>query len=118
LVIFVALALGYTYPVRVLLTQQSDITRMQTVQEDQRDHIDDLTEQVAKWQDDEYVRIQARRRLFYVYPGEIPLVVLTQDEATAAGSDPNGSGGKSPDASPWYDKLWSSIRAADERPNP
>jgi cell division protein FtsB len=115
LVIFVALALAYTYPVRVLLGQQADIARMEAAQADQSDHIDDLTLQVAKWQDDEYVRIQARRRLFYVYPGEIPLVVLTPRPADEGGAA-DGGAGRSPHGPPWYDKLWSSIRAADERP--
>jgi hypothetical protein len=89
---------------------------MQAAQADQREHIDDLTEQVAKWQDEEYVRIQARRRLFYVRPGEIPLVVLAPATADAGAAGPGGATGKSPDGPAWYDKLWSSIRAADERP--
>jgi cell division protein FtsB len=117
LVIFVALALGYTYPVRVYLTQQADIARMESDQAAQRDRIGELTGLVAKWQDDEYVRIQARRRLFYVQPGEIPLVVLSP----GAGDRPVGAGGvagKSSGGPPWYARLWSSVQAADERTNP
>ena len=30
-------------------------------------------EEVAKWQDDEYVRAIARERFYYVRPGEVPL---------------------------------------------
>ncbi|HEY2947776.1 MAG TPA: septum formation initiator family protein [Micromonosporaceae bacterium] len=117
-VIFVALALGYTYPVRVYLTQQSDIAQVQSAQAAQRGRIGDLTEQVAKWQDDEYVRIQARRRLFYVQPGEIPLVVLRPGAGDAHGAGPNGAGPTPAKRPPWYATLWSSIRAADERANP
>jgi cell division protein FtsB len=113
LLVFAALALGYAYPIRVYLSQQSDIARMRAAQAAQRQHINDLTDQVAKWQDDEYIRIQARRRLYYVYPGEIPLVVLmdTAGASRDAGVDPNA--GKKQQAGPWYGKLWSSIQVAN-----
>jgi cell division protein FtsB len=116
-VIFVALALGYTYPVRLYLTQQSDIARIQAAQAAQRGRIGDLTDQAAKWQDDEYVRIQARRRLFYVQPGEIPLVVLTPGSGDTHGTGSNGAGPTAAKRPPWYATLWSSVRAADERAN-
>jgi cell division protein FtsB len=113
LAVLIALALGYTYPVRVYLTQQSDIARMEQAQADQRKRIGELTEQAALWQDPEYIKIQARKRFFMVYPGEVPLVVLDDPEGAArdAGADP-GAGNKQP-ADPWYDTLWSSIQAAD-----
>jgi cell division protein FtsB len=115
LLVLAALALGYAYPVRVYLSQQSDIARMEAAQAAQRRKISDLTDEVAKWQDDEYVRIQARRRLYYVYPGEIPLVVLLDDAGAArdAGANPNAA--KKQDSGPWYGKLWSSIEVANRK---
>lgn len=114
-VVLVALALGYTYPVRVYLSQQSDIARMEAAQQDQRKRIGELSEQAAKWQDDEYVRIQARKRFYMVYPGEVPLLVLFDPAGAArdAGIDPNA--GKTKKADPWYDTLWSSVKAADQQ---
>jgi hypothetical protein len=106
--------LGYTYPVRVYLSQQSDIARMEAAQEEQRQRIRELTEQVAKWQDEEYVRIQARRRFYYVRPGEIPLVVW--DTETTPGDLGAGPGKPQPESPPWYGTLWSSIQAADKQP--
>lgn len=113
LVVLIALALGYTYPVRVYLTQQSDIARMEAAQEAQRQRIGQLTEEAALWQDLEYIKIQARKRFYMVYPGEVPLVVLSDPEGAArdAGIDPNA--GKTPKTDPWYDTLWSSIQAAN-----
>ncbi|MBB5870386.1 cell division protein FtsB [Allocatelliglobosispora scoriae] len=110
-VVLVALALGYAYPVRVYLTQQSEIESMQAAQEAQRAHIRDLEATAAKWQDDEYVRIQARSRLFYVRPGEIPLVTLWDQPGADrdAGIVP---GPKAPE--PWYSTLWASVGAANE----
>jgi len=115
LVVLISLALGYTYPVRVYLSQQSDIARMEAAQSDQRQHIKELTEQVAKWQDDEYVRIQARRRFYYVRPGEIPLVVW--DSETTPSDSGGGSRKPQPEPPPWYGTLWSSLQAADAQPD-
>jgi cell division protein FtsB len=111
--VLVVLALAYTYPVRVYLAQESQIGRMEAAQAVQKQKINGLTEEVAKWQDPEYVRIQARQRLFFVRPGETPLLVY---------SDPAGAArdaGKKPPAAPsaaWYSTLWSSVGAANAEP--
>ena len=113
LVVLVALALGYTYPVRVYLAQESEIARMEAAQAAQRALIAEKAEEVAKWADPEYVRIKARERLNYVRPGEVPLLVYRDDEGAArdAGLDPAAA---APDR--WYDTLWSSIAAANNEP--
>jgi cell division protein FtsB len=113
IVVLVALALAYTYPVRVYLAQESQIGKMEAAQAAQLEKINGLTEEVAKWQDPEYVRIQARDRLFYVRPGEVPLLVLN-DPAGAA----RDAGKPLPAAAPdrWYDTLWGSVAAANAEP--
>jgi Septum formation initiator len=113
--VLIALALGYTYPIRVYLNQQSDIARMEAAQEAQRQRIGELSEEAALWQDPEYIKIQARERFYMVLPGEVPLVVLTDEEGAArengrAVDAPTGTPG------PWYDTLWSSVQAANEDP--
>ena len=69
-----------------------------------------LVPSVASAIDNEYVRIQARDRLFYVRPGEVPLLVL-KDPAGAARDAGNGSAAEQPDR--WYDTLWGSVAAAN-----
>jgi hypothetical protein len=81
--VFVVLALGYTYPVRVYLAQKSDIARMEAATAAKEARIAELTEEAAKWQDDEYVKTQARKRFFYVRPGEVPLIVMDDPEGAA-----------------------------------
>ena len=112
-IVLVALALAYTYPVRVYLAQESQIAEMRAAQAVQREVIADKAEEVAKWQDPEYVRGQARARLFYVMPGETPLIILMDPEGAArdAGKPP-------PDTAPdrWYETLWSSVEAANSEP--
>ncbi|MEH1015366.1 septum formation initiator family protein [Micromonospora sp. CPCC 206060] len=116
--VLIALALAYTYPVRLYLSQQSDIARMEASQAAQREEIGELSARAAKWQDPAYIRIQARERFYMVYPGEVP--VLVYDDPESAARDAGGGGPTSPSErapATWYDSLWSSIQAADaERP--
>jgi cell division protein FtsB len=113
IVVLVVLALAYTYPVRVYLAQESQIGKMEAAQAAQQEKINDLNEEVAKWQDDAYVKIQARDRLFYVERGETPLLVLN-DPAGAA----RDAGRPMPQPGPdkWYDTLWGSVAAANAEP--
>jgi cell division protein FtsB len=115
LLVLATLALGYTYPVRVYLAQESEIARMEAAQAAQRQKIGELTEEVAKWQDPAYIEAQARRRFYYVRPGVTPLLVLDDPEGAArdAGAAP-ATGSPAPDR--WYDTLWSSIEAANHQP--
>ncbi|MFG2053565.1 septum formation initiator family protein [Micromonospora sp. NPDC048930] len=116
--VLIALALAYTYPVRVYLDQQADIARMEAAQADQRREIEKLTVEAAKWQDPAYIETQARERFFMGKPGETLLVVLSDPDGAAkdAGRSPQAGPPKPPD--PWYDTLWSSVQAANaERPD-
>ncbi|GID26576.1 FtsB family cell division protein [Paractinoplanes brasiliensis] len=110
IVIFVALALAYTYPLRVYLAQESQIAQLEADQAEQRELIAQKAQELQKWQDPEYIRAQAREILFYVRSGETPLLVFTDPAGAAA-----EAGQKAPAAAPdrWYDTLWSSVRAAD-----
>ncbi|MGC5018482.1 FtsB family cell division protein [Micromonospora sp. DT47] len=111
--VLIALALAYTYPVRVYLDQQVDIERMEASQAAQRQRISDLSAQAAKWRDKEYIKIQARERFHMVPPGEVPVIVLNDPEGAAR--DANGGRPPAPPKTPdpWYDTLWSSVQAAN-----
>lgn len=111
--VLIALALAYTYPVRVLLRQQADIARMEAAQAAQRRKISELTAQAAKWQDKEYVRIQARERLYMTYPGQVPLLVVVDPAGAARDAGQPTTPPHEEKPSPWYDTLWSSIEAAN-----
>nr|MDT0657931.1 septum formation initiator family protein [Micromonospora sp. DSM 115978] len=114
--VLIALALGYTYPIRVYLNQQADIAQMEAAQAAQREHIGELTEQAALWQDPEYIKIQARERFYMVLPGEVPLVVLIDEEGAARQAGQATGQSAETERDPWYDTLWSSIQAANEEP--
>jgi hypothetical protein len=114
--LLIGLLLAYAYPVRVYLSQQNEIDQLERSQAAQRQHIDDLAGELQKWNDDEYVKAQARGRLLFMLPGEKPLIVVGGRSGTAAGAGVAAADGVGRDASPWYSKLWSSIRTTDQGP--
>ena len=99
-----ALMLAYAYPVQVYLAQQAQIDQLQASQQAQRQRIQHLTEQLAKWNDDEYVVAQARSRLQMVRKGELFYVVI--DPAAV----PAGAQEAQP---PWFSQVWSNLQGVD-----
>ena len=71
-----------------------------------------LESELAQWQDDAYVKAQARERLSYVMPGETSYIVVGADSVTR----PPGQGGVDPQetAVPWYEVLRQSAVVAGE----
>lgn len=112
--LLLGLLLAYAYPMQMYLRQRAEISELEQRQSSQQKRIEGLAEQRAKWDDPEYVKSQARRRLHYVPPGEVPYVVI---EETPPGA-PAPAGASTPaagpeDTTPWYGKLGSSLRSAD-----
>ncbi|RKN43596.1 FtsB family cell division protein [Micromonospora endolithica] len=111
--VLIALALGYTYPVRVYLDQQADIERMEAAQAAQRRAIDELAVEAAKWQDERYIAIKARERFQMGRPGETLLVVLSAPEDAAGDAGRPAGAGQPTAPAAWYDTLWSSVQGAN-----
>jgi cell division protein FtsB len=111
-VVLVGLALSYVFPLRVYLAQQAEISQLRAQQAEQQVHVDELAAEAALWEDDDYIRIQARKRLYFGEPGEILLIPLWGDEQEPleTGLDPDETP-TPPD--PWWDTLWSSVRTAN-----
>jgi hypothetical protein len=107
------LLLAYAYPIRVYLSQQAEIARLEQERAARQAQIADLTEQRAKWDDDAYVKAQARKRFQLVDRGDKTYIVIFDPDGAArdAGADPEAK--KTTDDKPWYGKLWSSIDAAN-----
>ncbi len=105
-----ALTLAYAFPLRVYLAQQAEINQLESNQRAQREHIQQLADQIARWEDDEYVIAQARSRLQLVRAGERVYVVGVVPMAT-------GESGPAT-ALTWYQQVWSSLQTADNPPTP
>jgi hypothetical protein len=52
-VVLLALMLAYAYPLRVYFAQQAEIAALEAGQREQRERIQRLAEEVARWNDDE-----------------------------------------------------------------
>ena len=98
-------------PVREWFAQQAQIADLESQMAATQEDLDGLREQRERWKDPAFIEQQARERLNYAKPGEVPLVVINSDDATA-GAD--GSSGPTA-ARTWYAKLWLSVEAASGR---
>jgi septum formation initiator len=105
-----ALVLALAYPLQQYFSQSSQIDQLKQQNTDKRAQVDQLTQELARWQDPDYVRIQARLRLHYVFPGETGLRLLGAGDAASGG--PDGTTGPSQGSSAWYAQLWNSVTAA------
>jgi hypothetical protein len=111
-VVLVVLGLSYVFPLRVYLGQQAEVAQLRASQERQRERIAELSAEAQLWADDEYVRIQARERLYFGEPGEILLIPVWEQEDAPRQPDP-GVQAEPPPPAPWWDTLWASVEAAD-----
>jgi cell division protein FtsB len=71
---------------KILVEQQQQITALQKVVDDKKNAVDELTGEVARWDDPAYIEAQARDRLLYVYPGEFSYLVI-DDGSTIVAQD-------------------------------
>lgn len=71
-------------PVQVWYTQQVRIADLQKANESTRNELNQMKEDLKRWDDPAYVRAQARNRLYYVMPGEISFLVMDADKVNAA----------------------------------
>ncbi|WP_159717387.1 FtsB family cell division protein [Actinomyces marmotae] len=71
-----------------------------------------LEQEAARWQDEAYVRSQARERLSYVMPGERSYVVVGANEAQARADADARAAAKEETRAPWYDALTESAAVA------
>ena len=115
-VVLLILTISYATSLRIYYTQAHDIaaTKAQIAERQQRIAV--LQDELARWQDEEYVRTQARQRLGWVVPGETGYKVVDAD-GKPLGGGAEISGEVTTVAEPgdaWWAKLWGSVAAADE----
>jgi len=114
LLVFCALVLALAYPLQQYFSQSSQIDKLKRQNAEKRADVDRLRQELERWQDPDYVRIQARSRLHYVLPGETGLRLLGSGDAASGVQNPTSTQSGGPDA--WYSQLWSSVTAAASPP--
>jgi cell division protein FtsB len=114
--VVVILTISYATSLRIYFAQAHEIaaTKAEIAQRQQR--IRDLRGDLARWDDEAYVRTQARERLGWVVPGETGYTVVDAD-----GKPLGGGAAISAETAPdqpaqnsWWSKLWGSVEAADQ----
>jgi cell division protein FtsB len=109
------LTLTIAGPVRTYFAQRTEMKQLQVAQAQLRSQITDLEQQKVKLGDPVYIAAQARERLGFVMPGEIPYQV--QLPATGGPEAlPGTNAAAPPSGQPWYTSLWHTIADAPHGP--
>jgi cell division protein FtsB len=115
-VVLVILTISYATSLRIYFAQAHEIAATKTEIAERQQRIRDLQGELARWDDEAYVRTQARDRLGWVVPGETGYTVVGAD------GKPLGGGAvitaetapDEPAQESWWSKLWGSVEAADQ----
>ena len=115
-VVLLILVISYASSLRIYFAQAHEIasTRAEIAQRQQR--IAELQGGLARWNDPEYVRTQARARLGWVVPGETGYQVVDGEGNPLGGGAAIGSSAPTIEEpqDAWWAKLWGSVEAADQ----
>jgi hypothetical protein len=116
-----ALIVSYAQSLRVWFDQHQQITALQQEIRDREKRVGELNDEIARWNDDAFVKAQARQRLGWVMPGEVGYRVIGAD-GKPVGAPPEPSapsdGTTDPQKPTWYTKLWGSVEGAGKPPAP
>jgi cell division protein FtsB len=117
-VVLAVLAVSYASSLRAYLQQRSHIGDLKQQIAERQASIEELEGEKARWQDEAYVRQQARKRFGYLMPGETSYVVLDEHgnpvEPETELSDPDSVARPTPDAV--YATVWESVKLAGNPP--
>lgn len=110
------LTLTIAGPVRTYFSQRAEMRQLKEVESQLRSQIADLEQQKIKLADPVFIAAQARERLGFVMPGDIPYQVQlpapVAPDAAPEETPAAGAGG----AGPWYTSLWHTIADAPHGP--
>ena len=105
------LTLTIAGPVRTYFGQRTEMKQLKATEEQLRAQIAELEQQKVKLGDPVFVAAQARERLGFVMPGEIPYQVQLPGTSALPGTPGVEPVAVDPDQ-PWYTALWKTISDA------
>jgi cell division protein FtsB len=111
------LTLTIAGPVRTYFSQRTEMKQLKATEAQLRTQIADLEEQKVKLADPVFIAAQARERLGFVMPGDIPYQVQLPANAAPPGAPGGGSATKNAEG-PWYTSLWHTIADAPHGVSP
>jgi cell division protein FtsB len=107
-VVICAIALSLAYPVREYVAQRRQIDQLQAENRVTAAEISRLQAEAQRLGDPAYIEQQARDRLHLCMPGKTCYVIIGAQPASR-GPRPAAAA-----ANPWYQRLWHSVREADQ----
>jgi cell division protein FtsB len=118
-VVLLILTISYATSLRIYFSQAHEISATRAEIAERQRRIHDLQGELARWDDEAYVRTQARERLGWVVPGETGYTVVGADGKPLGGGAQISAEAatQEPLQNSWWSKLWGSVEAAD-RPAP
>ena len=109
------LTLTIAGPVRTYFAQRTEMKQLAASETALRQQISELEQQKGKLGDPAFIAAQARERLGFVMPGEIPYQVQLPPGA-ALPADPGSQPKSAPSSDPWYTSLWHTIADSPHGP--
>ncbi len=118
-VVLLILTISYATSLRIYFSQAHEISATKAEIAERQQRILQLQGELARWDDEGYVRSQARERLGWVVPGETGFTVVdAEGRPLGGGAEIKAeSASDEPAQDSWWSKLWGSVEAAD-RPAP
>ena len=118
MLVLAVLAVSYASSMKAYLQQRAHIAELKEQIAERSGTIDALEREKRRWDDEAYVRAQARDRFGYLMPGETAYVVLDEDgEPIETRSELHEPGQvlREPPV-PWWQDAWSSVELAGNPP--
>jgi cell division protein FtsB len=109
------LTLTIAGPVRTYFAQRTEMNQLAASEAALRRQITDLEQKKGKLGDPAYIAAQARERLGFVMPGDVPFQVQLPPTA-AVSPQPGADTAKPANNDPWYTALWHTIADAPHLP--
>lgn len=115
IVVVLLLVMSYASSLRIWFeTEQENAANRASIDRSQQ-RINELNAELARWDDPNYVRAQARERLGWVVPGETGYRVLDADgQPVGARLEKPGVDPAAPAPKTWWERMRGSIEAADQ----
>lgn len=112
-VVLIAITVMLAPTVRVFLGQRAEISALQADIAAKKSEQDSLRQSIARWEDSNYVKQQARDRINMVMPGETSYWVFGNVDVPAGTAGTGGT--QSSGDTPWAEGFWDAfVRAATD----
>ena len=113
-VVVLGLLLTIAYPLQNYLAQRGEINELRAREAAAQRDVAQLEKDAARWQDPAYIRQQAKRRLYFVEPGEKTFVVLGAPEGSEPTAQDSAAPADDPDGT-WYERMWSTLDGSKQQ---